>query len=59
MNIVQQFGLLTLVQTALLQSAQTKFFCRVKNPKFSPHKMPAHVNREESGHISDFRKTYN
>ena len=30
----------TFVQTALLQSAQSKFFCRVKKPKFSPHKMP-------------------
>ena len=30
----------TFVQTALLQSPQSKFFCRVKKPKFSPHKMP-------------------
>ena len=30
----------TFVQTALLQSAQSKFFCRVKKPKFSPHRMP-------------------
>ena len=31
---------ITFVQTALLQSAQSKFFCRVKKPKFSPHRMP-------------------
>ena len=44
--------LLTFVQTALLQSAQSRFFCRVKNPKFSPHKIPSgeyfHLNQTKS-----------